>query len=301
MTTKRVTTGAIVAGGFRAVRERPGSAIAWGVLYLVMFVGGTLLLVRPIIRAQLAAANAGMSAQMALLGWIYLYDFAIFVLLTILFAAAVRAVLRPEEKFFFFVRLGADELRLTGLFLILLLAYFLLFIACAIVGALIGALTVPADPATVAIVTIGGMLVSIFPILFFQVRLSPAAALTILRRKIIIGEAWRLTRGHFWSLFGGYLLVWLMLLVGYLVVAGLTLGPYLTELARGGFTMQSLHAAGQHQVARQLGGIDPLMALGWIVTGLVTGLGIAIWAGALGTATNGLLGTTEVDYAETFA
>lgn len=44
-----------------------------------------------------------------------------------------------------------------------------------------------------------------------------------------------------------------------------------------------------------------MLVLGGVLFSLLAGVNIAVWAGGIGAATNGLLGTTNIDYAETFA
>jgi len=98
----------------------------------------------------------------------------------------------------------------------------------------------------------------------------------------------------------GYFVLGLIMLVAYLAAATFTMGPYISELAQHGFTPEALQAAGEHQVQRQLGGISLMTVIGWIVSGLVGGLGFAVWGGALAAVADGLLGTTDIDYAATF-
>jgi hypothetical protein len=114
-------------------------------------------------------------------------------------------------------------------------------------------------------------------------------ALTVIRRKIIIGDAWRLTRGHFWSMFLGYLVLGLMLFVVYIAVAAITMGPYFAQLAGSGFNPQAMMAAAQHQMA----GFGLMAILGMIGGAVLAGLAIAFWSGGIAAATTALL--DEVD------
>lgn len=294
-----VTVGAIVDGGFRLARERPVSMIIWGALYLAASLAGLFLLIRPLMQMQLGRMDAG--ASMAVLGSVYLFDFGLLILLTILSAAALRAALRPEESGFAYLRLGLDELRLVALVLLLAVIYFVIFIVATFLGGIFGVIAGGGNPAGMVVVIVAMTLASLLFILFLQIRLSPAIALTMIRRKIVIGDAWRLTRGHFWTLFGGYVAIGLMLTIGYLVAAGLTMGPYLGELSHGGFRPEAFTAAARHQSARLLAGPDALMILSWFASAVLTGLAVALWGGAVAAATSALLGEGDEDIGAVFA
>ena len=49
------------------------------------------------------------------------------------------------------------------------------------------------------------------------------------------------------------------------------------------------------------GGVGVMLVIGGVLMSLLAGFSIALWAGAIGAATNGLLGTSDVDLQETFA
>lgn len=291
----------VIKGGLRPLRERPAAVAVWGAIYLVAMLGGLFFVSWPMMRLQSAAmtgARPDLVDPAAMLVPIFLFNGALFLLVTILMAAGLRAMLRPEERAFASLRVGMDELRLLGLFVLLWIAFFVLMIVFtivmsimfAILGVASGGLGPGAGPSVGMIVAVLVMMIAIFAFcVFLQVRLSPTVALTMIRRKIIIGDAWRLTRGHFWTMFLGYLVLGLMLLVVYIAVATITMGPYFAELARSGFQPQAMIAAGQ----RQMASFGLMAILGMIGSGAVTGLGIAFWSGSIAAATTALL--DEVD------
>jgi hypothetical protein len=262
----------------------------------------------PMMRLQSAAfagARPDLVNPAALMGPMFLYDGAVLLLFTILIAAGLRAMLRPEERAFASIRVGMDELRLLGLFVLLAIAFFVLMmvftivmsIMFAILGVASGGFGPGAGPSAGMVVAALVMVVAMIAFfLFLQVRLSPSIALTVIRRKIIIGDAWRLSRGHFWSLFLGYLVLGLILLVVYIAVATITMGPYFAELARGGFQPQTMMAAAQHQMAS-----FGLMAILGIIGGAVlSGLAIAFWSGSIAAATTALLDEVDPDIGAVF-
>ena len=48
---------------------------------------------------------------------------------------------------------------------------------------------------------------------WFYVKLSLSFPLTLLRRRFVIGEAWTLTKGRFWTLFGAYFMIFVIMFV----------------------------------------------------------------------------------------
>jgi hypothetical protein len=76
-----------------------------------------------------------------------------------------------------------------------------------------------------------------------SVRLAPAAAMSIAERRFAFFGAWRVTRSHFWSLLGSFVI----LIVGYSVIAIIlgqiiqipidrTMTPILQDMMTGGDT-----------------------------------------------------------------
>lgn len=295
-----LTAGTIINGGLRLVRERPVSVAIWGLVYLGATIVGGLLLVLPLLRMRMEPMQGGQFVPpdpMAMMGSIYLFDFGILVLLVVLVAAGLRAVLRPEDGGFAFIRLGMDEVRLVGLALL----FFIAMIAIAVVFGILLAIFIGAGvamapgapdasaapfgqiPASAVVL----MLFFYAGIVWLQVRLAPSVALTMIRERIAIGEAWRLTRGHFWPMFGGFLVLGLMLMLGYLALLLLIVAPFFGEIARG-FGPGGMAALQQGNVGG-LGAFGIVMIVGTIGFAILAGIGIAFWAGGIATATAALL------------
>jgi hypothetical protein len=215
--------------GFRLTRERPLTILAWTGYY---FLGLTILffamfaVLGPSFRDMLERGDTSevdaMSAILAKspqLGPILIL--AVF-FNAIMVSGVFRLVLRPEDRGWAWLRVGMDELRLTlvVLFLPLFIAAAVAFIDFAVV--MVAQMTGAARYAPVIVAALALCIT-----LWIGVRLSLAAPATFVRRKISIGESWRITRGHFWSLSGMIVLsiiFWIMVLllivvVGYAVVA----------------------------------------------------------------------------------
>jgi hypothetical protein len=97
-----------------------------------------------------------------------------------------------------------------------------------------------------------------------------------------------------------YLVIAVIQLALYVLAAAATMGPYLGTLIEGGFSARAFQKASQAQMALQLAGISPALILSWVVQGLLGAVAYAMWGGAVGAATEGLIGPSVNDYAATF-
>ena len=155
------------------------------------------------------------------------------------------------------------------------------------------------SPGPIVLLSILVVLPILALMIFVHIRLSPAIPLTIMRRQIVIGQAWRLTKGHFWALFTGYLVIVLLLAAGYMLVASVTMGSYWAAMANGGFNPRSIDAANQYRMS-QMTTIGPLTIVGRLLSAAFGSVSYALWAGSVSTATLELLGVEDRDYAATF-
>jgi hypothetical protein len=305
-----VSVGAVIGGAFRLFRERPGAVLIWGLVYAAVAAVGSYFVVQPLTRGTLTGASPD-QAFAALIP----YYIVLLLVILVLSAASLRAVLHPEERSFASLRIGMDELRMLGLGVIMVIAYFVFMIVFAIIvsmfmgvmmvgiGAGVGAgggAGSMSGIASIIVVVVLLYLIIFAALAFVWVRFSLVGALTMLRRKIIIGESWTATRRNFWRLFAAYLVIGLIMLALYLLAAAVTMGPYLSILIEGGFSRDALREATQAQMQMQLGGITPALIFSWIVQALIGATGFAMWGGAAATATQALVGPSVNDYAATF-
>lgn len=300
-----LSVGMIIGGAFRLIRERPLSVLVWGVIYsLGAFAIGYFIFVSTVPMDALGASpdpNRAMAAMASAFGTLMLSELVYFILYMILLTAAQRAVLRPEESGFASIRFGGDELRMVGLGIFIgflfLIAY---FIAAAILGILAVALGAASGGTGAMVPTmIVGFLIILGVLLFFWVRLSLAFPLTLMRRRFVFAEAWRVSRGHFWTLFGGYIVL-ILIIVAIAIVGSLVLqAGYWSQLMGGGLTGPAAQQAARAQMAAQYQpGLPMLMtlALGVVMGGLM----IAFTGGSTATAARALASDHE-GVAETFA
>lgn len=228
--------------GFRLTRERPGTVMAWSVIYLfcMLLLGAVMLasLGRPFIayvkRGGLATGDAETVADMLAGSW---PAFLLMIVLVVLFvsvltAGTFRMVLRPYEGGFAHLRLGADELRLTACNLILYAIGVVMFVAAE-------AAVATANSAGGVGATVVASIVSFCVIVWIGVRLSLATPMTFALHRMSIRASWELTRHHFWSL----LAMWLLMLIFYLLIWLLValIVSALVAIAGGPVTLRDLH------------------------------------------------------------
>ena len=299
-----VTVGGIISGGIDLLRRRPLAALVWCLIYIGGFALGMFAMFVPFM--QFAMANAGRQAPpdprmfMQMIGQMYLFFFLLMIVLMVLFTAALRAALRPEESSFASLRLGMDELRMVGLFLLFAIAGFVLMVVMSIVMTIVfgavgffGSMANGSQPGAGFVL----MMLAIYVLpTFLMVRLAPAFALTVMRRKIVIGEAWTLTSGHFWVMFAGYLVLNLLIFIVYLVLVFAVISPLMVMMMGSDPTA----AMGMMQ-GHVGGGIAAAMAVFGLIFAILAGVSMAFNAGGLAAATRSLTGESDTDLAETFA
>lgn len=300
-----LTVGTMLNGAFALIRDRIAAVGVWALIYFAITVAVTFVM-RPFM-LDLIALQGHVASNGALppgqlppgfgqqIGRIFLIYLALLAVLLVLYTAALRAQFDPENGAFAYLRVGMDELRVLGVAIVLGIAFFVLYLmlvlAMVVVGVVVTvaahALAIPA--AILAVVVVIGVLV------YFQVRFSLAFALTLLRGRMVLAESWQLTRGRFWTLFGGYLVLGLIVLAMSVGLVLVTQGTYLSDMLQAGLDPAARALAQQHQLERQFVTITPLTMLGWAL-GAILGAGwIALGAGAVGSAT---LAALDEDYGD---
>jgi hypothetical protein len=291
-----MSTGSIIEGAFRLIREHPAAVAVWGLIYTVAAAGMALAML-PLLQAQ----AGGAVSPLAMVGRMLLLQVAFFILFVILMTAAQRAVLRPRESGFAFLRLGMDELRMLALSVILGILFYVGFlIVLVIVVMLVAGAGAAAGAGVAGAAAIIGVIAAVAAMAWPATRLSLAFPLTLVRGKIIIGESWRRTKGRFWTLFAAYLAIFLMIFLLSILVGLVTSGSYIADMVQNMGNPAGMQQAMRAEVARQTGGVNAMMVVGWILSGVVGALYVALGSGAVATAARELT-EDEDEIAETFA
>jgi hypothetical protein len=279
-----MSVSSIISGGIRLIRTQPQVVAIWVMIYGIGMALVTLAIrpfMGPIMEAQRqTAANAAMGIKTppvfpaGAFGNLFVLELILAVLIVIAFAAVVRAVARPTGDRFAYLRLGMDELRLIGLGLLLIILTFLAEMIGILVVVVLAALSafIIGKIGSIVIGVVLGFALFLW-LIYAQVRLSLTGAFTVIEGRIVIRDAWRATKGHFWTLFGAYLLMALaILVVGIAMIA--VINPHLLT-AYATFNPQAMQAAAQEQYKAQSAGIT-FGYIAQMIVGAVIGIPLYI-------------------------
>jgi hypothetical protein len=292
-----VTIGSLLNGGFRLIRERPGAMLIWTIIQLAVAIA-TSFATMAILQAGVDATLNGESAQSVQLNAALqslLVGLVGLAISTILYAAVQRAILRPDEGGPGWLRLGMDEVRL---FLLLLLCLLVFLVSALVVGLFLSAVLAAAGTVTATLV--------IYVVLgiagaFFGTKVSLIFPLTLQRSAFAIGEGTSLSRGHFWTLFGAYFLVFLIMLAIGVANLAVTQPEYLSAIFQHGFGSIEEQQASLLEYQRLMTGtIDAPLIIGWVLTAVSGAISCALLGGAAATAVQQLT-TDESGLSETFS
>ncbi len=252
--------------GFRIVRRNPLAIVFWGLAYILFFAaffalfGGSLATLMATTE-RLQGAQPGPQDLEALgqtyIGFMGLVAPLGLLLGAVLNAAVARAVLRPTEKSFGYMRLGGDELRVLAVSVILGVligaAALVMFIVVGIGAGLAG----QANPGLAWLVGVLLGLAAIAVLIWLMVRLSLAVPITVAEKRIAPFESFGLTKGKTLPLLGMAIIAGIMSvlvsLLGTIIALPITLatGGGMAQLAEfdGQTTQQILQAAGPGLIA----------------------------------------------------
>lgn len=277
----------IIADTFRFLLGNRQLVLLWSAVFLALSMV-MIFTTRPML-AQFPHFQPGVPP--ALLLRTLVLNLITMAVMVVLVAAAMRAVLRPEDSAPGKMRLSLDEVRLVGLGLIVTIGcYLAVLIAFAIVMLLAVGLGLLAKPLGVAIGIILGIPVLLAPI-YVLTRLSLAGPLTLLRGKIIIGDAWRLSAGAFWPLFRLYLIIGIVTFL-LVVVAMLLFTPEVFQLYLHPFDPKRIAAL---QARSTEAGPSPWLLLNAVVGALTGGVMTALQGGSVALAAQELLAARRLD------
>ncbi|MGV8928657.1 MAG: hypothetical protein ACOH1E_02795 [Brevundimonas sp.] len=267
--------------GFRVVRRHPMAVIFWALLYMVLFgaifalAGGTIVSAMSTVNRLQAAGGPPSPEDLMPLMQTSMMIFTILLPLSLLgtavLASAVsRAVLRPGESGFGYLRIGADELRVLAVTVILFFISFSVMALCWTVIGVVGLLTSGTAASGLILLVLG--LASVCFYIWMMVRLSLAVPMTIGERRIAVFESFRITKGHLWPLLGMAVLAVVMCLV-VSILGSIVVTP-IEMLVAGG--MQTIEGMDGESVMAMLQAAWPAILVGVVIQAILSALQVAI-------------------------
>lgn len=153
--------------------------------------------------------------------------FFVFLLLAAYEAACHRWMIRGETGGGLLgLNLGADTWRVYATYWVWFGLFIGMYILCAVVfiGMIASMLGASGDPGVSGLIGLGVVFAFFLAVIYILVRLAPAAATSVGRRKFSFFSAWTVTSGRFWALFGAFLLLVLINMVVSIVLSIVAFG-----------------------------------------------------------------------------
>jgi hypothetical protein len=203
----------------------------------------------------------------------------------VVWCAAFRAVLHPEQSRFGFLRLGAAEFFVVVLLVGAYMAFFIsLLMAGLVAGIVIALLAVVHLVWLAVIVGIAAAVAFFVASIYVVLRFSMVGPMIVDDGKFHLGESWVLTRGHVGSLFATGLLLFLIAIVANIVLMILLVAigaGALTAIAGGAQNIPVLFQEPPSVLFARLGPVLIIAGLIWIpFIGCLLAVTAAPWARA---------------------
>lgn len=199
--------------GFRVVRRNPMALVFWALFYAVIMAGAFALMGPSLISMVAATERLEQSGAtptpedflpvLQMMGVIFAVLMPIsLVASAMIYAAIARSVLQPARGAWGYLRLGADEMRVLAVSLVLTLMFTALiaFSWALIFG--VGALAASQNAPALWLVAVLLFFVTTAATVWLAIRLSLAIPITVAEHRIALFDSFGLTRGRFWSLLG---------------------------------------------------------------------------------------------------
>lgn len=266
--------------GFRVVRRRPVAILFWTLAYVVFFVGFFGLFAGPL-ATIMATTESLQGAQpspqevealgQTWIGFMVLGLPLLMVLGAVLNAAVARAVLRPADKAFGYMRLGGDELRILVVTLLLGIVFFAVTVVLfTIVGVAVGAGSqINAGVGVLVGVPLG--LGALALVIWLAVRLSLAVPATFHEKNISPFASFGLTKGQVFPLLGMAIIACIMSIL--VSVLGTIIAMPITMATGGLEQLADMDGQSTAQILRTAG----VGLLGWgVVNAVFSALQLAV-------------------------
>ncbi len=203
----KLNIGKTAFSGFGVIGRHPIAPIVWGVVALALAIGPMLLVLPTMldffamaVHGARSGAEPDMTEMMRLqnqmnmvspLSWIAgLLSYAVTT------GALFRAMLKPAEKSWFFMRVGMGELMLVAVSIVYVILFVVAFLVAALVVGIIGFAVGQASQNAGVIAAVVSGLVALCVLLWAGLRFSLAFAMSWERKSFLLFESWKLTAGN---------------------------------------------------------------------------------------------------------
>ena len=266
--------------GFRVVARNPLAVLMWGlalfVLAVLPFLGAFSLLassfgdlLRQAAEDAEPSFEEAMRLQFQMMALNPLLMIPSLISRVVLTCAIFRAVLRPEDNRFFYLRLSVTELLVGAVFLALMMVFFALFFAAILLGVGVTLTTWAVSEAAgvgVAIILVVGLLGGV---IWLALRLSMAMPMTFAERRFRFFESWELTRGHVLSLLLLGLLTVVIVWLLEMVLVMLFFAAVLPFAAGGAFNEGAITAFFSRPMGEWMADLAPWLLIGGLVFSVI--------------------------------
>ena len=296
-------SGEILSGGFGLLAKRPAAIAIWAAIYAALGLASVLLVLPAMMHAmqnQVSAMNnpqagvAMMQSMGAVQGLSWLLSLAGSFLGAILLCGAFRIALRPEEPGFAGLRVGMDEVRVFAMIMVITFGGVIIGMIVMLLAMLLSLLfwfAASNMPVLAGLLIAAVWIVTICAFIYALVRISLIFPLTFIRREFAIDEAWKLSRGRFWTLFVPYLVIGLIIMLASCLVALPMLWSMMGELQHFpvGGDPQAVQAFTTELMAHWFGQPFGVMGAVVLIGSVVRAMATAVNGGAMATAARGFL------------
>jgi hypothetical protein len=235
-----------------------------------------------------ADAMAAMSAMMPIIFITMLLSLAFYL---VIFAGVLKLVIHGEKpKLPFYIGSGADEFRLLGTWVLLILVFIGAYLGFVLVVGAAGFLAL-SSPLAGGIAMLVAGLAAMVAFCWLMLRMSLATPATIGQRTIGLGPSWNVAKGNVWRLLG-YWIIWglIFMLLEFVIISVMMPGYFqaMGEIfaAAGAGRTEEAQAAVEQMNQASLGMYDgSLGAIARFAAGTILGtMAIVVFAVAGGVA-----------------
>lgn len=284
--------------GFRMTRRSPMTVLWWALAYIVFFAGILALASGPIIQMisemeRLEGLSDPQFSDFSSLGQTYFSLFSWVMPLSLVFgavinAAVARAVLRPGQSAFGYMRLGMDEVRVLVVTLVLAIAFgVVMALGGVVLGFVAGFANASGTSGLWLGVVVGGIALVVLTI-WLMVRFSLAVPIVVAERRFAFLDSFALTKGRFWPILGMAVLAGVMsLLVGLL---GGIIAQAVTLMTGGLDVLSGMEEARLDEIVRAAW---PALVCWGVINALISALQLAVIYAPFSAAYRALTGKEE--------